>query len=44
MLFRSETEIDRREFDLNWNQPLPGGGLLVANEVKLLVSVSAVRE
>src|SRR5437763_8962111 len=38
--FEVETEIDRREFGLNWNQPLPGGGLLVANEVKLLVSVS----
>jgi polyisoprenoid-binding protein YceI len=38
-----EAEIDRRDFDLNWNQPLPGGGLLVANEVKLLLSVSAVK-
>jgi polyisoprenoid-binding protein YceI len=35
--------IDRREFDLKWNQTLPNGGLLVANEVKLLVSVSAVK-
>jgi polyisoprenoid-binding protein YceI len=42
--FEVETELDRREFGLNWNQPLPGGGLLVANEVKLLVSVSAVKE
>jgi polyisoprenoid-binding protein YceI len=39
-----ETEIDRRDFGLEWNQPLPGGGLLVANEVKLIVSVSAVKE
>jgi polyisoprenoid-binding protein YceI len=37
------TTIDRREFDLNWNQTLPNGNLLVANEVKLLVSVSAVK-
>jgi polyisoprenoid-binding protein YceI len=35
--------IDRREFDLKWNQTLPNGNLLVANEVKLLVSVSAVK-
>jgi polyisoprenoid-binding protein YceI len=35
--------IDRREFDLTWNQTLPNGNLLVANEVKLLVSVSAVK-
>jgi len=39
-----EGVIDRREFDLSWNQTLPGGGLLVANEVKLLVSASAVKE
>jgi polyisoprenoid-binding protein YceI len=38
-----ETSIDRRDFDLKWNQTLPNGNLLVANEVKLLVSVSAVK-
>src|ERR1700729_84444 len=36
-----EGKIDRREFDLKWNQTLPNGNLLVANDVKLLVSVSA---
>jgi polyisoprenoid-binding protein YceI len=35
--------IDRREFDLKWNQTLPNGNLLVANDVKLVVSVSAVK-
>ncbi|HEX8977804.1 MAG TPA: YceI family protein [Solirubrobacteraceae bacterium] len=38
-----EAKIDRREFDLKWNQTLPNGNLLVSNEVKLLVSVSAVK-
>jgi polyisoprenoid-binding protein YceI len=38
-----EGVIDRREFDLKWNQTLPNGGLLVSNEVKLLISVSAVK-
>jgi polyisoprenoid-binding protein YceI len=37
------TTIDRREFDLTWNQTLPNGNLLVSNEVKLLLSVSAVK-
>ena len=41
--FELETVIDRRDFDLKWNQTLPNGGLLVSNEVKLLVSVSAVK-
>ena len=38
-----QSSIDRRDFDLKWNQTLPNGNLLVANEVKLLVSVSAVK-
>lgn len=38
-----EGAIDRREFDLKWNQTLPNGNLLVSNDVKLLVSVSAVK-
>ena len=38
-----EGTIDRREFDLKWNQTLPNGNLLVANEVKLLINVSAVK-
>jgi polyisoprenoid-binding protein YceI len=35
--------VDRRDFDLTWNQPLAGGGLLVSNEVKLELSASAVK-
>jgi polyisoprenoid-binding protein YceI len=38
-----EGSIDRREFDLKWNQTLPNGNLLVANQVKLVLSVSAVK-
>jgi polyisoprenoid-binding protein YceI len=36
--------IDRRDFELKWNQTLPNGNLLVSNEVKLIVSVSAVKD
>jgi polyisoprenoid-binding protein YceI len=42
--FEVEGVIDRRDFDLAWNQTLPNGNLLVSNDVKLLVSVSAVKE
>jgi polyisoprenoid-binding protein YceI len=41
--FEVESKIDRRDFDLKWNQTLPNGNLLVSNEVKLIVSVSAVK-
>jgi polyisoprenoid-binding protein YceI len=36
-------KIDRRDFGLEWNQPLAGGGLLVSNNVTLLLSASAVK-
>ncbi len=42
--FEVEGVIDRRDFDLKWNQTLPNGNLLVSNEVKLLLSVSAVKD
>jgi polyisoprenoid-binding protein YceI len=36
--------IDRREFDLNWNAPLPSGGFALDNDVTLEVSLELVRE
>lgn len=42
--FEVEGVIDRREFGLTWNQILPNGNVLVSNDVKLIISVSAVKE
>lgn len=39
-----ETEIDRTEFGLDWNMELPGGGPVLANEVRLLVSLELVKQ
>src|SRR5207237_1204986 len=41
---RLEGTVDRREFDINWNMPLPGGGLAVGNDVRLVAQVELVRE
>jgi polyisoprenoid-binding protein YceI len=35
--------IDRTDFGLDWNAPLPGGGLLLPNEVRLAASFAAVK-
>jgi polyisoprenoid-binding protein YceI len=35
--------IDRTDFGLNWNAPLPGGGFLLPNDVLLTASFAAVR-
>ncbi len=41
--FELDTKIDRREFGLTWNQALANNGLLVSNDVKLSLSISAVK-
>jgi len=32
-----ETVLDRTEYELNWNAPLPKGGFALANDVKLSI-------
>jgi polyisoprenoid-binding protein YceI len=39
-----EAQIDRTEFDMNWNAPLPSGGKALANEVTLTVELSLVEQ
>jgi polyisoprenoid-binding protein YceI len=38
-----DTVVDRTEFGLNWNAPLPKGGFAVANDVKLTVELELVQ-
>jgi polyisoprenoid-binding protein YceI len=39
-----EGEINRLEHGVQWNAPLPGGGLLLDDTVKLLASLSFVKQ
>ncbi len=39
-----EAVVDRTEFDMNWNMPLPSGGNALANEVSLSVELSLVEQ
>ncbi len=39
-----EAVIDRREYGLEWNAPLPKGGFALENDVKLQVALELVRE
>jgi polyisoprenoid-binding protein YceI len=39
-----EATVDRTDFGLVWNAPLPGGGFLLPNDVKLRATFAAVRE
>ena len=37
------TKIDRSQFGLNWNAPMPGGGLVLSNDVKLTAELEFVK-
>jgi polyisoprenoid-binding protein YceI len=39
-----ETTVDRRSFGLDWNLPLPGGGLYLGNDVTLVARLELVEE
>jgi polyisoprenoid-binding protein YceI len=38
-----EAVVDRDKFGISWNNPLPGGGVALANEVKILANLQLVR-
>jgi polyisoprenoid-binding protein YceI len=42
--FEAVTEIDRRDWGLEWNRPLEAGGVLVGNTVGIELGVQAVKE
>jgi polyisoprenoid-binding protein YceI len=39
-----EAIVDRTEWDMNWNLPLPSGGNVLANDVTLTVDISLVEQ
>jgi polyisoprenoid-binding protein YceI len=39
-----ETAVDRTAFGVNWNAELPGGGVVVENEVKLIAELELIKE
>jgi len=39
-----EVTIDRTDFGLNWNMPLPAGGNALANDVTLAVDIALVQQ
>lgn len=42
--FTASTEIDRKDYGLNWNMALETGGFLVGDKVKINLEVEAVRQ
>jgi len=42
--FAGETQINRKDFGLNWNAALEAGGVLVGEKVKIHLDVAAVKQ
>ncbi len=40
--FESESTLNRKDFELQWNAPLEAGGFLIGDEVKVSVSIQGV--
>jgi polyisoprenoid-binding protein YceI len=40
--FEATARIDRREFGVSWQDELPGGGVVVSNEIELTLDVEAI--
>ena len=41
--FSLRGKVNRREWDLNWNMMLPGGGLLASDEITLLIDLELTK-
>jgi polyisoprenoid-binding protein YceI len=42
--FTAETEVNRKDWGLEWNMALEAGGVLVGDKVKLTIDVEAIRQ
>ena len=42
--FLVEANLNRHDFGVSWNDELPGGGVVVSNEIPLRIDVEAIRD
>ena len=42
--FEGRGRLDRREFEVSWNDELPGGGVVASNEIDIVVDVEAIAD
>jgi polyisoprenoid-binding protein YceI len=40
--FEATTRIDRRDFGVSWQDQIPGGGVVVGNEIDIVLDVEAI--
>lgn len=42
--FEARTRINRQDFDVSWNDVVEGGGLMVGDDVDIILSLEAIRQ
>ncbi|WP_080795471.1 YceI family protein [Corynebacterium pacaense] len=42
--FEATAKINRKDFGINWQAPLGGGGVLVSEEIKIEIEASAIKQ
>jgi polyisoprenoid-binding protein YceI len=42
--FEGSTRINRHDFGVSWNDQLPGGGVVVGNEIEIALDVEAIND
>ena len=42
--WEARTRIDRRDFGISWNDDVPGGGVVVGNDIAVVLDVEAMRD
>ena len=42
--FSATTQVNRKDFNINWNAAIEGGGVVVSDTVKIALDVEAVRQ
>jgi hypothetical protein len=40
--FEALTRVDRNDFGVSWQDQLPGGGVVVSNEIELIIDAEAI--
>jgi len=42
--FSAETKVNRKDFGIDWNAPIDGGGVVVGDKVQIVLEIEAVLE
>jgi polyisoprenoid-binding protein YceI len=40
--FEAKTRINRHDFDVSWQEEIPGGGVVVSNEIEITLDIEAI--